>query len=401
MSESFSKLQLEYLEKATHRWNFKTGATRSGKTYLDYYVIPQRLRARKGLSGLNVILGVTKSTIQRNIIEPMQELWGPELVGDIKSDNTCYMFGEKVYCLSAEKVNQVSKLRGSSIKYCYGDEVADWSEDVFELLKSRLDKSYSCFDGSLNPQGPNHWLKKFLDNENGANDIYVQKYQIFDNPFLDPFVVQSMCSEYQGTVFYKRYILGEWALAEGLVYPMLDYEENVIRTPWKFDQRHKYYVSVDYGTVNPFAVGVYEYCPETREIHLIRDFGWDGRAQGRKDNEFYYQLLDKSISDLPITCILVDPSAAGFIETIQKYKKYRVKGAKNDVLTGIQTVTKYINLKKLKIYDTCKHTLKEFQEYAWDDKSQNEQVIKENDHFMDELRYMVMEIAGTKDKWRV
>ena len=175
----FSQKQIEYFQNANHRWNFKTGATRSGKTYMDYFVIPKRIRARIGKPGLSVILGVTKSTIERNILEPMRNIWGPELVGEINSQNKCYLFGEMVYCLGAEKVSQVSKLRGASIKYVYGDEVADWNEEVFDMLKSRLDKPYSCFDGALNPQGPNHWLKAFLESD---LDIYVQEYTIFDNP---------------------------------------------------------------------------------------------------------------------------------------------------------------------------------------------------------------------------
>lgn len=124
-------------------------------------------------------------------------------------------FGEKCYCLGAEKVSQVSKIRGASIKYCYGDEVADWSEEVFALLKSRLDKEYSCFDGTYNPQYPNHWLKRFLDSD---ADIFSQEYTIDDNPFLPPAFVENLKKEYAGTVFYDRYILGKWTLAEGLVY---------------------------------------------------------------------------------------------------------------------------------------------------------------------------------------
>ena len=154
---AFSKKQREYFDNANKRWNFKTGATRSGKTYMDFYVIPKRIRARIGLPGLVVILGVTKSTIERNVLEPMRQIWGSDLVGEINSQNICYLFGERVYCLGAEKISQVSKLRGASIKYVYGDEVADWNQAVFEMLKSRLDKPYSCFDGALNPQGPNHW----------------------------------------------------------------------------------------------------------------------------------------------------------------------------------------------------------------------------------------------------
>lgn len=179
------------------------------------YVIPKRIRARIGKPGLTAILGVSKGTIERNILEPMRDIWGSTLVGSIRSDNKCWLFGEWVYCLGAEKINQVSKLRGSSIKYCYGDEVADWSQDVFDMLKSRLDKPYSCFDGALNPQNPNHWLKDFLDSD---ADIYCQEYTIFDNPFLDKKFVEELCKEYEGTVYYDRYILGKWKRAEGAIY---------------------------------------------------------------------------------------------------------------------------------------------------------------------------------------
>ena len=116
--------QKEFIRNGNHRYNIKVGATRSGKTFLDIlYTIPKRLRERHGLAGLNVILGVSKSTIQRNVIEPLQELYGVNLVGDIKSDNIATIFGEQVYCLGAEKVNQVSKIRGSSIKYCYWKQI--------------------------------------------------------------------------------------------------------------------------------------------------------------------------------------------------------------------------------------------------------------------------------------
>lgn len=208
--------QAEYLRESHHRWNMKGGATRSGKTYLDYrWVIPKRLRDRSGKEGLNVILGVTKATIERNVLSPMREIYGDVLVGYIGSDNTVGLFGEKCYALGAEKLSQVSKLRGSSIKYCYGDEVADWSRDVFDLLKSRLDKEYSCFDGTFNPKDPLHWLKEFIDSD---ADVYYQTYSIDDNPFLDPTFVSELKKEYSGTSLYDRYILGLWAASEGALF---------------------------------------------------------------------------------------------------------------------------------------------------------------------------------------
>ena len=120
---SLSPKQKEFWNNCDHRWNIKCGATRSGKTYMDFYIIPRRIRAVKGLDGLNVILGNTQMTIQRNIIEPLQKIYTTDLVSDIKSNNIAYMFGDKVYCIGADKKSQTEKLQGSSIKYCYGDEV--------------------------------------------------------------------------------------------------------------------------------------------------------------------------------------------------------------------------------------------------------------------------------------
>jgi len=238
--------QRDFVRHANHRWNFKGGATRSGKTYLDFrWIIPMRVRERAGMDGLTVILGVTNSTIERNVLEPMRRLYGDDLVSRISSDNTVKLFGEKCYALGAEKISQLSKLRGASFKYCYGDEVADWSKDVFDLLKSRLDKPYSCFDGTFNPQGPNHWLKKFLDSD---ADIYCQSYSIDDNPFLDPVFVANLKREYTGTVLYDRYILGLWVAAEGVIYRLFaDHPERFIVDDLPDQKIRRAVIGVDFG----------------------------------------------------------------------------------------------------------------------------------------------------------
>lgn len=195
----------------------KIGAVRSGKSFSDIiFTIPARLREGHGKDGLNVILGVSRETIERNVLQPMRERYTERLVGVINGRNIARICGEDVYCLGAEKVSQVAKIQGSSIKYCYGDEIAKWNQEVFAMLQSRLDKPYSCFDGSCNPEYPNHWLKSFIDRED--IDIYLQSYTIFDNPFLPKEFVDNLCKEYAGTVYYQRYIMGEWALAEGLIY---------------------------------------------------------------------------------------------------------------------------------------------------------------------------------------
>ena len=170
----FSRKQQEYIRKADKRWNFQVGAVRSGKSYVDVaHVIPERLRAVADKDGLNVILGVSKETIERNVLQPMREIFTDALIGTINSRNIAYVCGVPVYCLGAEKVNQVNKIQGSSIKYCYGDEIAKWNKEVFTMLASRLDKEYSKFDGACNPEYPSHWLKKFIDRDDIDKYVFV------------------------------------------------------------------------------------------------------------------------------------------------------------------------------------------------------------------------------------
>ena len=227
--------QKEFIRNATHRYNLKIGARRCGKTYLDIlFTIPNRLLERKDLDGLNVIFGVSKGTIERNVLQPLREIYGKELVGFINSQNIASLFGQDVYCLGTEKISQVSKIQGTSIKYAYGDEMAKWNKEVFIMIQGSLDKPYSCLDGALNPENKNHWLKKdFLDviKEKGL-DVYTQYYTIFDNPFLPKDFVDNLCKEYQGTVYYNRLILGQWCDAEGLIFQQIanDYKRYITTT---------------------------------------------------------------------------------------------------------------------------------------------------------------------------
>ncbi len=237
--------QREYWNEGFHRWNVKYGATRSGKTYLDYFMIPRRIRERAGKPGRIVLLGHTRGTLQRNILDPMTEIYGPKLIGRISSDGTCRMFGEKVYCMGADNRRSVDRLRGSSIKYCYGDEVVSWDEGVFEMVKSRLDKPYSCFDGTCNPKDPEHWFKKFIDSD---ADIFAQQYTLDDNPFLDAEVARALKTEHRG-VFYERYILGRWAVAEGLVFPEFARERQkwLIKEADAQGEYEKIAIGIDFG----------------------------------------------------------------------------------------------------------------------------------------------------------
>lgn len=397
---SFSKKQEEFFANATHRWNFKVGAVRSGKTYADYFTIPKRIRARVDKAGLAFIFGVSKATIERNILEPMRTIWGDNLVGAIKQDNTAQLFGETVYCLGCEKVSQVSKIRGASIKYAYGDEIAEWNPEVFELIKSRLDKPYSVFDGACNPESPNHWLKEFIDSD---ADIYKQHYSIFDNPFLPEEFIQNLCTEYEGTVYYKRYIEGEWSLAEGLVYPM--YEEAICKEiPEQETERLCF--SIDYGTMNAFAVLLWE--KKGKTWYATKGYYYSGRDTGiqKTDNE-YLSDIERYFSDVIQSRkekirTIIDPSAASFIALLRKTEWAKVRKADNNVLDGIRETAVCLKTGKIKISSDIREWADEAGGYVWDESLVDERPIKENDHYMDATRYFVKSerIAVEKREYR-
>lgn len=384
MRLNFSEKQNEYIASADRRWGLKIGAVRSGKSFVDIaHVVPYRLRALKDEAGLNVILGVSKETIERNVLQPMREIYTDKLIGTINSRNIANVCGVDVYCLGAEKVSQVAKIQGSSIKYCYGDEIAKWNKDVFAMLQSRLDKPYSRFDGSCNPEYPGHWLKDFIDNP--EIDAYIQKYTIFDNPFLPKEFVDNLCKEYAGTVYYKRYILGEWALAEGLIYPM--YEDAIEKPPDRTAE--KYIMSLDYGTQNAFAAILWGKYSDV--WYALREYYYSGRDTGtQKTDEEYGEDIDKFVEDIDGNIkVTVDPSAASFIALLRKKPKFSVLKADNDVADGIRETATAMQTGRIKISPDMTNWKKEVEGYVWDDTVQEDKPVKVNDHLMDAMRYFV------------
>ena len=384
----FSPMQETFFREAKTRWNVKTGATRSGKTYMDLYLIPKRIRAVKGLPGDVVLIGNTKETLQANIIQPLQEIWGSNVVSDIGSNNYCNMFGEKVRCIGASKITANDKLRGSAIKYCYGDEVVTWHPEPFTMLKSRLDKPYSKCDLTCNPEGKLHWFKQFLESK---AKIYCQKYTIDDNPFLDPEIVENLKQEYAGTVYYDRYIKGEWVNAEGIVYSMFDEERHV--TTAEYDMMPVYYVSCDYGTQNATVFLLWHKMKDGRWL-CEREYYYSGRQEIRqKTDEQYCDDLIKFLDGVRISGMIVDPSAASFIAALRK-RGIVVFHANNKVLDGIRFTATLLNTGKILFRPCCKNTIEEFNLYSWkpvantQGKDEREdEVIKQYDHCMDALRY--------------
>lgn len=397
--------QAEYIRNATHRWNVACGAVRSGKSYCQVsYCIPARLMERKGLRGLRVILGATRANIERNVLQPMRDIYGDGIATGINSQNIAKIMGEKVYCIGADNVRQVAKIRGSEIAYVAIDEATDINHEVFEMLKSRLSLPWSCCDATTNPAGPNHWFKEFLDSKDKGVDIYCQEYTIYDNPFLPPEYVRALEAEYSGTVYYLRYILGKWARAEGLIFPMYT---DAFGTPDR--ETTDFAISMDYGTQNPFAALIWEKAGDV--WYATRGYYYSGRDSGKQKTDAEYgEDLKRFAAPLierrkaaqertgqiqPKIRVIIDPSAASFIALLHQEDWCRVIPADNDVANGLRDTATALQTGLIKINPEIKDWRKEVEGYVWDE-SQEDRPVKENDHFMDATRYFVKTMRVTK-----
>lgn len=397
--------QAEYIVNAHHRWNFAVGAVRSGKSHMAVqYIIPQGLRERHGKKGINLILGASKENIERNVLEPMRQIWGVSMVSEINSRNWASIFGEKVYCIGAEKMNQVSKIRGSEIKFCYVDEIVDINKEVFEMLKSRLSLPYSICHAAANPSYPTHFVKEFIDSAENGVDIYSQEYTIYDNPFLPIEYVRSLEAEYAGTVYFLRYILGKWARAEGLIFPM--FLEALAEVP--NGEAEDLALSVDYGTQNPFAAISWK--KKGGIWYAEREYYHSGRKTGKQktDDEYATDLEDfmaEEIEDyrtrleasrrepnVPTPSkiqLIIDPSAASFIALMKKKDWCKVVKANNDVEDGIRETASAMKRGLVKISCCMSEWRREVEGYVWDERVEEDKPVKENDHLMDATRYFV------------
>ncbi|QIK56660.1 PBSX family phage terminase large subunit [Erysipelothrix sp. HDW6A] len=386
--------QKEFINNAHLTWNFKIGATRSGKTHLDFlFRIPFKTRELKDEDGIFVIMGVSQSTIERNILEPMRRLFGDSLVGFIQTGRSIVkLFGETYHVVGHEKANAINRIQGSSIKYCYIDEIVRMSEPTFEMLKSRLDKPYSCCDATGNPEQPTHFIKKFIDEQLPLGNLYYQHYTIDDNTMLDKSFVERLKQEYHGTVYYKRYILGMWALAEGAIYSMFAKRHIISIEEWNNkDEKERYThpirakggyvnVGVDFGgnqSAHAFNATFITY--DYSHIVTIKDQKIKKELTPKQlDDAFVFfitQLLDAGYELNAIRADNAEPVLIrGLQQALDKAEIYwSVKGAlKTEVNKRIRTYQRLINIDRYLILDDCKDTIEALENAVWSDKTDKE-----------------------------
>ncbi len=338
------------------------------------------------------LCGKTIESLRRNVVTLIPTwLEGIFDVTERRSENKLIISGggrkNTYYLFGGRDESSYTLVQGITLAGVLFDEVALMPRSFVEQAMARCSVDSSKFWFNCNPENPSHWFYvEWIKKARERNILYLH-FTMDDNLSLSEKIKSRYEAMYSG-VFYRRYILGLWVKAEGLVYPMFNKKIHVktdcVLPP---NRRHRYYVSIDYGTVNPFAAGLYDYNPVEEKATMIKELYYKGGSENRVDNEAYYKMLCGLIGDFPIEYIIIDPSASSMIETIQKYGEYSVIKADNDVLNGIQDVTKFLNAGVLFFDKNCKNTFEEFEAYSWDEKSQEDAVIKENDHSMDQLRY--------------
>lgn len=372
------------------------GAVRSGKTSIMMWAFVRW--AMENFSGQRFgICGKTVDSCSKNIIVPFTAMtlakekytmrWRrSEKNLEVRRGTTTNWF--EVF--GGKDESSAALIQGRTLAGVLLDEVALMPRSFVEqaLARCSVDGNKKWF--SCNPESPQHWFYlEWIKKHDERNALYLH-FTMRDNPGLTEKVIEQYESMFSG-VFHDRFIRGLWVVAEGLVYPMFD-ERNITD---EVPKSGEYYVSCDYGTLNPFSAGLW--CWNGKVATRVREYYYSGRDErNNKTDEEYYIELEKLAGDLPVKSVIVDPSAASFIEVIRRHKRFRVQKAINDVIPGIATTARYIQDGTIKVHRNCKDAIREFGLYRWDDKSTEDKPIKENDHAMDDIRYFTMTILRHK-----
>lgn len=406
----FSKKQLKVLSwwkvdgiKDKYDVIIADGSVRSGKTVS--MSISFLIWAMDTFSDCNfAICGKTVRSCRRNVIKPLINMLKHRYdIKDKRSENSLIVSKKgktnTFYIFGGKDESSQDLIQGVTLAGVLLDEVALMPHSFVEQALARCSVEGARFWFNCNPDNPNHWFYQewVLKAEN--KHALRLKFLMDDNLSLSDKVKQRYYSLYQGT-FFRRFILGEWVIAEGLVYQ--DYNDHIKDKLWDGNPDElvgRWYISMDYGTINPCSMGLW--CVTDNEAIRVDEYYYNSRKEGyQRTDEEHYAELERLAGDRYIEYVIIDPSAASFKATIKKHGKFFVKSAKNDVLNGIRTTSQMLNDGRIKIGVKCKASQEEFGMYRWDDKAEEDKVIKENDHAMDDIRYFAYTIAKREFKYK-
>ena len=372
------------------------GAVRSGKTLamgLSFF-----LWAMVCFDGQRFgVCGKTISALRRNVLgEVLPKLAGLGAVWKEKrSENllTVTFRGHRnqFYIFGGRDESSAALIQGVTFAGVLLDEVALMPRSFVEQACARCSVAGSRLWFNCNPAGPNHWFYKTWVLEAEKRNALRLHFTMGDNPSLTPQIRQRYERLYSG-VFYQRFVLGRWVQAEGRVY---DFFTPEMAAPVPEGGWQKWYVSCDYGTVNPTSMGLWGL--RDGVWYRVKEFYFDSRKEQRQmTDEEYAGALRKLVGERTVTAVIVDPSAASFIEVLRR-KGWKVRKAENDVLAGIRVTSDLLKAGKIVICQGCEDCLREMEAYVWDLGSPGkDRVKKENDHAMDDMRYFAATVAGRK-----
>jgi len=384
----FSEKQIDVMANCTATINLLEGAVRSGKTIASIIAVVNLIV--NGPHGNILFVGKTDRTLFRNILQPIEEIYGPSNFKFRRGTGEGEIFGRHFYTAGANDERAYTKIQGLTLYLAYGDEVAAWPESFFQMLISRLSEPGARFIGSLNPEGPYHWLKvKFLDREKELS-LKSWHFRLENNLNLDPNYVENLKKFYTG-IFYRRYINGEWCLAEGAIYDMFSEEKHVETVrPDVWVSCLSKHVSIDYGTSNPCVFQLWGHNNNKR--YLKKEYYYDSKEHGRQKTDAEYASdLVNFIGDELIQGVIVDPSAASFKLELAN-RGLCVEDADNDVLDGIREVSTELSNNRIQIDPSCVNYIREKSGYVWDSKAGErgeDKPVKQNDHSCDCERYYI------------
>ncbi|WP_326637303.1 PBSX family phage terminase large subunit [Streptosporangium sp. NBC_01755] len=403
--------QKQSVQLATARLNIWEGSVRSSKTICS--LLKWMRFVRTAPDGPLLMTGKTERTLKRNIIDPLTEMLGEKRCKHVVGAGELHLLGRTIYTAGAHDEGSVDKIRGLSLVGAYGDELSTMPESFFRMLTTRLSIPGAQFFGSSNPDGPQHWLKTdFLDRARLHLDIDGQlqhsddpdalnlnrfSFQLRDNPNLTDEYIDAVSSEHTG-LYYRRLILGEWCLAEGVVYESWDPARHVVDQLPPIAQW--LCIALDYGTTNPFhalAIGL----GTDGRLYVGHEWRWDSkRMRGSLTDAEYSERVRAWVNGLGIapSYWIVDPSAKSY--RVQMHRDGVTSTlADNEVVDGIRDVASLFATGRLLVHAGCKWLIKEIPGYAWDpDASEKgeDKPIKLNDHGVDALRYG---IRTTRNIW--
>lgn len=381
------------------------GAVRSGKTMCMSFAFA--IWAMSTFNGMNfAICGKTVRSAERNVLRPFMSLTYMRQYFTMKYNSTNHMLevsrGNKVnyfYIFGGKDESSYALIQGITLAGVLLDEVALMPQSFVQQALARCSVEGAKYWFNCNPENPSHWFYNEWILECSKKKAKHLHFLMSDNPSLSKEKLAEYETLYKGA-FYLRYVLGQWVKAEGLVYPMFDKQKYAVD---KYDKRGQYYISVDYGTINPTVFLLWRVnFNDPLPIVLCKEYYYNSRTEEndhvQKTDEQYYRDLCEFANGYTIERVIVDPSAASFKAVIKQDGKFIVRDANNDVLDGIRFTASMISSGLVRFHSSCVNVFAEFGAYVWDETKSEDAVIKENDHAMDAMRYFMYTVIAREKR---